>query len=184
MKKKKIQTRVITGRIKNKLIECPPGIIRPMTSMVKEALFSIIGDCSDLKMLDLFTGSGNIAIEAYSRGLEDADMVEYDWNKKNTIIKNLTNAGFKNANLFIQDALKFCAYCKKKYDFIMLDPPFNWDKKKKLLNLISDNELLTPDGFIVIHLHKKDILEDKIGRLTCYDKRLYGINMLLFYRYD
>jgi len=82
MKKKKIHMRVVAGRIKNKVVECPAGIIRPMTSMVKEALFDIIGDCSELKMLDLFTGSGNIAIEAYSRGLEDADMVSLTGIKK------------------------------------------------------------------------------------------------------
>jgi len=184
MKKKKIHMRVVAGRIKNKVVECPAGIIRPMTSMVKEALFDIIGDCSELKMLDLFTGSGNIAIEAYSRGLEDADMVEFDRDKKSTIIKNLANAGFKKANLFIQDALRYCGHCRKKYDFIMVDPPFKWDKKEELINTISENELLTPGGFMVIHLHKKDIIEDKIGKLVCYDKRTYGINMLLFYRYE
>lgn len=184
MKKKKLQIRVIAGKIKNKPLECPPGVIRPMTSIAKEALFNIIGDCSELSMLDLFTGSGNIAIEAYSRGLKEADLVEFDSCKKATILKNLKNAGFENAKLFIQDAIRFCKNCTKKYDFIMLDPPFNWEKKYELLEIISKNNILKEDGFLVIHIYKKENIPDKIANLICYDKRNYGINTLLFYKYD
>jgi len=183
MKKTRLKLRVIAGKIKNKSIECPPGIIRPMTAITKEALFNIIGDCSDLSMLDLFTGSGSIAIEAFSRGIKDADLVEFDAGKKTTIMKNLKNIGFESAKLFIQDAIRYCKNCTKKYDFIMLDPPFNWDKKKELMEIISQNTLLKDDGFLVMHIYKKESMDEEIGNLICYDKRNYGINTLLFYKY-
>ena len=180
-KLKKQHMRVIAGRIKGKLVECPQGIIRPLTSKVKEALFSIIGNLEGMNMLDMFTGSGNIAIEAYSRGLEEADLVEFDINKKKTILKNLENAGFTKAQLFISDAISFCQRCKKQYDFIMLDPPFMWDKKEELLKIISQTKLLSKDGFIILHIQKKEVIPDSIENLIKYDIRNYGINVLHFY---
>ena len=79
-----------------------------MTSKVREALFNIIGDCSGMEMLDLFCGSGSISIEAYSRGIKTADLVESDFGKKKILEKNLENAGFENANLFISDVFRYC----------------------------------------------------------------------------
>ncbi len=114
---------VIAGKIKGRKIECPPGDIRPMTSIVREALFNIIGDCSGIKMLDLFSGSGSISIEAYSRGAESSTIVEKDYGKKETIIKNLKHSGFENAKVVIADAFSYCKNCNEKFDFIMIDPP-------------------------------------------------------------
>jgi len=177
-----LKIRVIAGRIKGKSIECPPGEIRPMTSKVKEALFNIIGDVTDMQMLDLFTGSGNISIEAFSRGLENCDLIEADPGKRDIIKKNLQKTGFESANLMITDALLYCKRCRKKYDFIMIDPPFKWDKKEELIKIISENNLLNENGFLVIHLPKKENLPDIIGNFKNYDIRKYGLNMLLFYR--
>ncbi len=181
-KQKKLFTHVIAGKIKGMKIEFTPGEVRPMTSMVKKALFDIIHDCSGMNILDLFCGSGSISIEAYSRGVENADLVENDWNKKNIIEENLKKAGFKNGNLIVSDVLLYCKNCTKKYDFIMADPPFKWDRKEELLEIISEKKLLDKNGFLVLHLYKKEDLDDKIKDLSCYDIRRYGINKLLFYK--
>ena len=181
IKRTKPHPRVIAGKIKGKLIECPPGVIRPLTSKVKEALFNIIGDCTGMTMLDLFSGSGNISIEAYSHGLKAADIVEMDFGKKKIIERNLKNAGFINASLYISDALLFCERCSNKYDFIMVDPPFKWDKKEELIQLIGEKNLLKDDGFLVIHVHKKNTINKKIAGLYMYDIRKYGLNTLMFY---
>lgn len=183
-KKKRLELRITAGFLKHKEIACPPGRIRPMTAKVKQALFNIIGECSEYSLLDLFSGSGNIAIEAYSRGLKYADLVESDWGKREVILKNLKEVGFEGATLYIQDALKYCEKCTKKYDFIMVDPPFKWEKKEELIYIIGEKKLLTDNGFLVLHVYKKEKLNEKIGNLICYDKRIYGINALLFYRYN
>jgi 16S rRNA (guanine966-N2)-methyltransferase len=185
MKKKgagKPSPRVIAGKIKGKLIECPKtNDIRPMTSLVKKALFDIIGGCEGLAMLDLFSGSGNISIEAYSRGLKSADLIEIDWNKKKTIEKNLAGAGFADGKVIISDASGYCRRCSKKYDFIMMDPPFKWAHKEELIRIICEKELLNENGFLVIHLAKKEELPEEIGNLKRYDIRKYGVNVLMFY---
>lgn len=182
-KNKKFFTHVIAGKLKRMKIEYTPGEIRPMTSLVKKALFDIINDCSNIEnMLDLFCGSGSISIEAYSRGIKNADLIETDKLKKDVIEKNLKKAGFDNANLIIADALMYCKNCNKKYDFIMVDPPFKWEKKNELLEVISERKLLKNNGFLVIHLPKKEDINEIIADLDCYDSRKYGINKLLFYK--
>ena len=133
-------------------------------------------------MLDLFCGSGSISIEAYSRGIKNADLVESDWNKKPVIEKNLKKVGFDKSNLIIADVMLYCKNCSKKYDFIMIDPPFKWDKKNELLEIICEKDLLNDNGFIIIHVPKKEDLKESMAGIQCYDIRKYGINKLLFYK--
>jgi len=182
IKKPKPHTRVVAGKIKGKLIECPPGEIRPMTSKVKEALFNILGDCTGLKMLDLFSGSGNVSIEAFSHGLESADLIEVDHGKKAIIKKNLDNAGFENARLIIANAFLFCERSSDQYDIIMVDPPFKMENKEELLLIISKQDLLKKNGVLIIHLPKKEKLNESIGQLQNYDTRSYGLNKVMFFK--
>jgi 16S rRNA (guanine966-N2)-methyltransferase len=176
--------RVIAGKIKGRRIEFPPGEldIRPMTAKVRAALFNIIGDCTGMNMLDLFCGSGSISIEAFSRGVESSDLVELDRNRKAIIEKNLEHSGFVNGKHFVSDVISFCERTEKKYDFIMMDPPYIWDKKEELIMLISDKKLLTEKGFLVIQLPRKYQISEEIGDLIRYDMRSYGLNTLMFYK--
>jgi 16S rRNA (guanine966-N2)-methyltransferase len=152
-----------------------------MTAKVRAALFNIIGDCSGMKMLDLFCGSGSISIEAFSRGMESSDLVELDREKKEIIEKNLNHAGFEKAKYHISDVLSYCERCNLRYDFIMIDPPYSWDKKEKLIEIIAEKNLLEDEGFLVMQLPKKYKISEEIGNLIQYDFRAYGLNTLLFY---
>jgi 16S rRNA (guanine966-N2)-methyltransferase len=176
--------RVIAGKIKGRKILCPSGEIRPMTAKVRAALFNIIGDCSGKKMLDLFCGSGSISIEAFSRGIESSDLVEGDFGKKEVIKQNLEHAGFEKGRLHISDVMSFCGSTSGKYDFIMVDPPYKWDKKEELIEIISNRKLLTDNGFLVIQLPRKYEISETIGELVRYDLRAYGLNTLMFYGYE
>ncbi|OHD05999.1 MAG: 16S rRNA (guanine(966)-N(2))-methyltransferase RsmD [Spirochaetes bacterium GWD1_27_9] len=173
--------RVIAGKIKGRKIECPPGIIRPMTAKVRAALFNIMGDCTGMKMLDLFCGSGSISIEAFSRGMESSDLVDFDRDKKEITEKNLAHAGFTNGKFHYSDAISFCERTTEKYDFIMIDPPYIWDKKEELIEIISKRNLLKDDGVLVMQLPRKYKISEEIGDLYMYDFRAYGLNTLLFY---
>lgn len=186
MKPKSQKIRITGGKHKGRSILCPPGEIRPMTAMVKEALFNIIKDHYNMKMLDLFCGSGSISIEAISRGIiESADLVEGDFQKKSIIQKNLNDLGITNARVHMQDVFSYLRRCKESYDFIMADPPFKMPGKERLLQLIVENNLLAPGGFIVQHIPAKDSSQTvQIPGLSLYDTRKYGINVLLFYNTD
>ena len=82
--------RITGGKYVRGKIVCPPGVIRPAMDRMRESLFAILGDLSGLSFLDLFSGSGVVAIEAASRGAEPIVLVEMDRGKKATIEKNLS----------------------------------------------------------------------------------------------
>lgn len=175
---------VTAGKIKGRKIICPEGEIRPMTARSRQALFNIIGNCDEIEMLDLFCGSGSISIEAFSRGVKSSDLVEMDSGKKEVILNNLKHAGFTDAKLYISEVLSYCERCDKKYDFIMVDPPYKMENKENIIKLIADKDLLKTDGFLVIQLPSKDKVNEIIGSLIMYDRRSYGLNTLLFYEHQ
>ena len=82
--------RITGGKYCRRNVVCPPGVIRPAMDRMRESLFSILGDLSGLSFLDLFSGSGCVAIEAASRGAEPIHLVEMDRGKRETIEKNLS----------------------------------------------------------------------------------------------
>ena len=82
--------RITGGKYCRRNVACPPGVIRPAMDRMRESLFSILGDLSGLSFLDLFSGSGCVAIEAASRGASPIHLVEMDRGKKETIEKNLS----------------------------------------------------------------------------------------------
>lgn len=182
---KKLSIRVASGTLKGRKLDCPPGEIRPMTSMCKQALFNIMFGRTDMEMLDLFSGSASISIEGYSRGMvKFADVVEGDYSKKAVLNSNINKLGLTGEiNPIISDAFAYIRRCAKKYDFIMLDPPFKMENKQSLLELLEQKELLKDNGIIVIHAKYTDSFDEQIGKLVQTDYRRYGINVLVFYQW-
>ena len=80
--------RITGGTLKGRIIECPDGIIRPAMDRMRESVFSILGDLTGKSWLDLFSGSGTIAIEAASRGATHIELCEKDKIKTPTLLKN------------------------------------------------------------------------------------------------
>lgn len=183
---KKLSISVASGTLKGRKLDCPPGEIRPMTSMCKQALFNIMFGRRDMEMLDLFSGSASISIEGYSRGMvKSADVVEGDYGKKVILNGNIDKLGLTGKiNPIISDAFAYIRRCTKKYDFIMLDPPFKMENKQSLLELLEQKELLKDNGIIVIHAKYTDSFDNQIGKLVQTDYRRYGINVLVFYQWE
>ncbi|MCH5149922.1 MAG: RsmD family RNA methyltransferase [Spirochaetales bacterium] len=183
---KKLSIRVASGTLRGRKLDCPPGEIRPMTSMCKQALFNIMFGRKDMEMLDLFSGSASISIEGYSRGMvKSADVVEGDYGKRAILNGNIDKLGLTGKiKPIISDAFTYIRRCTKKYDFIMLDPPFKMENKQSLLELLELKELLKDNGIIVIHAKYTDSFDNQIGKLVQTDYRRYGINVLVFYQWE
>lgn len=182
-KKKGLQIRVASGSFRGRTIDCPPGVIRPMTSMCKQALFNVIQNYRDLSMLDLFSGSASISIEGFSRGIVGtADVVEGDFGKKEVLLANIQKFGLDSLfSIIISDVFNYIKRTDKQYDLIVADPPFNMANKQEIIKIIEAKKILAPKGLLIIHATSKDSLEAVIGDLVCYDRRNYGINSLAFY---
>ena len=118
--------RVITGTARGIQLKTPEGMVtRPTTDRVKEAMFSIVQfDLPGAAVLDLFGGTGQLGIEALSRGAASAVFVDLRDDACKLIKENVKRAGFeKEASVIRSDYLAYLKCCDRKFDIILLDPP-------------------------------------------------------------
>lgn len=180
--------RVISGKAKGRILTAPKGRnTRPVTDMIKEALFSMWQTrIVDTRFLDLFAGSGSMGIEALSRGAKNVVFVEQGRKAVETIRKNLIVCGFSCGYEIYQDdvfkRIKMLNEKEYKFDIIYLDPPFTVDEIFiPVMEALSDTELLSENGTIAIRTRKEKDLPDRIGKLEKVKLRTYGISAIHFY---
>jgi 16S rRNA (guanine966-N2)-methyltransferase len=117
--------RVIAGEFRGRRLQAPRGArTRPTADRVREALFSMLGDLSGVRVLDLYAGSGALGIEALSRGAASAVFVERDARAAATIKRNLDALGAEG-EVRRQDALRFLASGEGPFDLVFCDPPYD-----------------------------------------------------------
>ena len=178
--------RITGGKLKGRYTEVPDGsmAIRPAMYRMRESIFDILEPkIKDKSFLDLFSGSGTIALEAVSHGAAEVSLCEMDKKKARTVLKNVSMAeevGVRIDCHFMAVEL-FLKRCKKQYDFIFLDPPFPYRFRQELLETVSRRNLLKENGTVMIHYPAEDVLPEKIENLELTDKRLYGRSIVNFY---
>lgn len=169
--------RVITGLAKNKKLKIPDVEgYRAVQEIAKGALFSIIGNnIEHANCLDLFAGSGNVGIEALSRGAGHCDFVDENPKAVRIIQENIDKCGFTQiATVILRDAVKYVANTDKKYDFIFADP-FYADTHHVFL-MKNLEEILNKNGLIAF-FHGVDLNMDKLikdTQLKAVDTRKFG----------
>lgn len=180
--------RITGGKLKGRIIKCPDGAmaIRPAMDRMRESVFSILGDLSGKSWLDLFSGSGTIAIEAVSRGATDVELCEKDKVKGNTVFENVAIAesecGVKIKCHFMPVEY-FIKRCKRDFDYIFFDPPFPYKYHEQLIEQADKNGMLKKDGTIMVHRPEEHFMPDQIGNLHRTDQRIYGRSIVDFYKY-
>ena len=174
--------RITGGKYCRRNVVCPPGVIRPAMDRMRESLFSILGDLSGCSFLDLFSGSGCVAIEAASIGAEPIHLVEMDRGKKETIEKNLSFVE-EEKHLYMMDAMRYIMTSVMRYDIIYADPPFNMEGKVALAERIAKKGILKEHGLFIIHYpeEEKKLWPERIEGLIFKDERKYGRSMVRFY---
>lgn len=176
--------RITTGKYKGRLVKFPKGI-KPTQEKVRKALFDILGDIEGLSFLELFAGSGAIGFEAVSRGASQLTLVEYNRDCQLAIRKNIECLKPKTCSLYpfeVEKTIKTLHKNEHKFDIIFLDPPYYEGLAKKTLQTLGAYDILAPNGLIVVQHFKKDILPEKIGRLSLSRLASYGDTVLAFYR--
>lgn len=142
--------RIITGLARGKkLFEPSDNNIRPTTDMVKEAVFNIIQfDIEGRKVLDLFAGTGQLGIEALSRGAASCLFIDESAEAVKLVEKNLNASGLKGGRVSRAESCAFLASAGK-YDLIFLDPPYNTNLLERALQRIQEFDKLNHGGIIV-----------------------------------
>lgn len=131
--------------------------VRPTTDRAKEALFNILQNLyffEHKNVLDLFSGTGNIAYEFASRGCEKVLAVDNNYNCINYIEETAKDLDF-NISTIKSDCLQYLKGCKQEFNFIFADPPYDYDNYQELKSLIIENNLIKKDGVLIIE-HDKD----------------------------
>ena len=183
--------RVISGKAKGKMLIAPEGMdTRPITAMMKEALFSMWQfQLVESSFLDLFAGSGSMGIEALSRGASKVVFVEKAKKACDVIKKNLKNCNFtSNYELYQDDVfnrVQLLSVKKEKFDIIYMDPPFTVDEIFiPVLECVANANLLNEDGVLAIRSLREKELPEICGPLRKYKTKTYGISTIHFYCED
>ena len=144
--------RVITGIARGRRLKEPSGMeTRPTADRVKEGIFSSIQfEVEGRKVLDLFGGTGQMGIEALSRGATHCTFVDLQKQAVAIIRENVNSTGFADQSTVIQgDALAFLSRCREKFDLIFLDPPYGSGLLEKAMELITTIDIVSENGIIV-----------------------------------
>ncbi|MBQ7373169.1 MAG: 16S rRNA (guanine(966)-N(2))-methyltransferase RsmD [Clostridia bacterium] len=172
--------RIIAGKHRGRVLKEFKGRqIRPTADRAKEAIFNILQtDIYGSAFLDLYSGTGNMGIEALSRGAESAVLV--DSSKESVAIMQFNADLIKeNAEVVYSDALTYVLSTRKKFDIIFLDPPYDIDGTP-VLKAIAQNKILNYGG-IIIYEHSEDFKVQEIEELEHFSTRKYGVAHFEFY---
>ena len=179
--------RVITGKARGIQLKTPDGMqTRPKADRVKEALFSIINfDVPGAKVLDLFGGTGQLGIEALSRGAESAVFVDAREDSCKIIRENLRRTKLEQQSKVIRsDYLDYLHRCKERFDIILLDPPYAEAYLENALKCITEIDILQTDGIIVTERPLGKDLPFEYDGLSRSKDYKYGNTLLTLYRKD
>lgn len=179
--------RIISGEARGVKLKSLKGMdTRPTSDKVKESIFNILAPyIEDSKVLDLFSGTGNLGIEAVSRGASLAYLIEKNRKCSDIIKENILKTKFNDKiKPIIKDvylALKILNKTGEKFDLIFMDPPYLKGFIIPCLEDINNLDLLNDDGIIVIEHDIKDVIPNVIKDIVKFKEKKYGTTKVSFY---
>jgi 16S rRNA (guanine(966)-N(2))-methyltransferase RsmD len=173
--------RITGGVLKGRRVDVPEGAIRPSMDRMRESVFAVLGDLGGLSFLDLFSGSGVIALEAASRGASFIEAVEKDPLKRKILLENVSLSPVRIKCCFIAAEL-YVRRAKRNFDVIFLDPPFPYRYKWELLGKIAASALISDETKILLHRPREDYQKEPIEFLNKTDTREYGRSVVDFFK--
>ena len=179
--------RVITGKARGVQLKTPEGLqTRPTSDRVKEALFSIIQfDIPGTRVLDLFGGTGQLGIEALSRGAKSAVFVDAGEKACALIRENLRRCRMEGEGRVVRsDYLEFLSRCRETFDIVFLDPPYAEVFLENSLNKLGEIDILESGAIIVAERSVDKPLFVEIPGFARSKDYKYGNTLLTLYRKD
>ncbi len=177
--------RVITGKARGVALKTPEGLqTRPTADRVKEALFSVIQfDLPNAQVLDLFAGTGQLGIEALSRGAKSAVFVDANDAPCKLVKENLKRTRLEQqARVVKGDYLSFLKNCRETFDIVFLDPPYAEVFLENALKCISEIDILRSGGIIVTERPLGKELDVKLSGFARSRDYKYGKTLITLYR--
>ncbi|QEK51459.1 16S rRNA (guanine(966)-N(2))-methyltransferase RsmD [Pedobacter aquae] len=174
--------RIIGGTLKGIRLNPPKKLpVRPTTDIAKEALFNILEnqlEISDLKILDLFSGTGNISLEFASRGAQEIISVDRDFGCYGYLKATSKELNLHQIKAFKSDVFKFLNTETQQFDLIFADPPYDLTNIPEIAKIVFDKKLLKPGGVLIIE-HQS--MHNLSNHPNFTDKRKYGYSAFSFF---
>ncbi|WP_069658116.1 RsmD family RNA methyltransferase [Arcticibacter eurypsychrophilus] len=174
--------RIISGTLKGIRLNPPAGLpVRPTKDMAKEALFNILHnqyDIEELKVLDLFSGTGSVSVEFASRGVQDIVSVDLDrgcYNYLRSVAKQYELDAIKPQR---GDVIKFLQQETDTYDLIFADPPYDLPQIPMIPTLVFERNLLKPGGVLIVEHHSMKKIDEHPNFV---EQRRYGYSSFSFF---
>jgi 16S rRNA (guanine(966)-N(2))-methyltransferase RsmD len=159
--------RIISGTLKGRSIDVPRNFKgRPTTDFAREGLFNVLNNqlsWHNLKVLDLFSGTGAFALECFSRGAADILAIELQPLHVRCINENFRKFEANNAQAIKHDVFKWIPTTTEKFDLIFADPPYDIPGLTKLPTLVLEAGILAPNGVLVVEHGKRTRFSDHPG---------------------
>ena len=168
--------RIVAGKFKSRIINAPCGDnTRPSSDKTRQAIFNVIAPyVFDANVLDIFSGSGALAIEAISRGAKKATLIDNNFEAIKSINDNINNLKIQDLCNVINADYKVIKTLNEKFDIILLDPPYKMDVIDEILSIIKDNDLIAENGIIVFESDEAHSIKSEIEGYVVKVKK-YGI---------
>jgi 16S rRNA (guanine966-N2)-methyltransferase len=178
--------RIIAGKYKgHQLVSFQADHIRPTTDRVKESLFNMIqGYVDGARVLDLFSGTGNLGLEALSRGASEVTFVEKNKKSIEILKKNISKLKIEEEfEIFQKDVLTYLsAYEGEPFDIIFADPPFTEAMAHDVMLKAKDSRVFHSETLFMIESARKEKILDDYETLARYDHREFGDKVLSFFK--
>lgn len=180
--------KIIGGKWRGFLLKHPaPPLSPPTQERVKKSIFDILGSAlKEGRVLDLFSGSGSLGIEALSRGANEVTFVEWNPSCMKLLKENLRKLpGVHPVNCLEENVFKAIGRLfrqKRNFDIIFMDPPYLKEVTIKCLRTLSKYDILTPNTILVVRHARKERLPEECGRLSRWREVRYGETLVSFYR--
>jgi 16S rRNA (guanine966-N2)-methyltransferase len=181
--------RIISGRLRGRKLVAVKGLsTRPTSDRTREAIFNILGQAvTGQAVLDLFAGTGALALEAISRGAASALLVDNARTAIDTIYKNVALCGLAPVVTIrrwdLRRPLTGLAQYPNHFGLVFMDPPYGQDLISSTLCHLGAGHALAEDATVVIEHHVAEILEPPTPNFRVEDQRRYGKTLVTFLRY-
>ena len=178
--------RVIAGELKGRRLVSAKGMrVRPTSDRTKEAVFSILfGRIQNTVVLDLFSGTGALAIEAISRGAASAVLIDFHDKSLSVIRQNIQTCGLAHRAVAIKWKIEKELTCIEghdpPFDLVFMDPPYDKELVLPTLENLAKSRSLAPGAWIVIEHAASDPLPEVISSFSVEDQRRYGKTLVSF----
>ena len=178
--------RIITGEYRGRRLESPIGYdVRPTTDKVKEAIFNLLmNDIWDAVVVDLFAGTGNLGLEALSRGAKRCYFCDNSRESLNLVKTNIAKCNAQDKSMVLAgDYSKALGRIREKVQVFLIDPPYRDGLYEKCLNQIDGLDLLDKEGIIITEHGVHDPVPHQAGNLVKVKEKKYGKILVSIYRH-